>query len=268
MARTNDKSGTPVQIGLPELLSRYLQRQLNSHGAGLIIPAATGEVVLYEAAPVQSVDPRLAWDEALAAIRFYQPKAHVGSCAVPPEWASLVTTQEPIAALPLCVGNFPQLVRSLQPMLRTENLAELLPTAKPESASPSIAGWAEGVLRKKDPAEKLLALGVLRLAGLAQTAASFLSEHRTGASADWQAAFANEEASLAWNSGRADEAAALWQAQADSTPVFFNRGMAALFLNRAADARSSLHRAVSELPEDSGWHHLGRLYLALAEMRD
>ena len=27
------------------------------------------------------------------------------------------------------------------------------------------------------------------------------------------------------------------------------------------------HRAVADLPEDGGWNHLGRLYLALAEMQ-
>ena len=49
--------------------------------------------------------------------------------------------------------------------------------------------------------------------------------------------------------------------------VLFNRGMAALFLNRAKEARPLLSQAVEQLSEDDGWHHLGRLYLALAEMR-
>jgi hypothetical protein len=49
--------------------------------------------------------------------------------------------------------------------------------------------------------------------------------------------------------------------------VLFNRGMAALFLGQPAKARNWLARAADQLPETSGWHHLGRLYLALAEMR-
>jgi len=51
----------------------------------------------------------------------------------------------------------------------------------------------------------------------------------------------------------------------DSVPILFNRGMAALFLDRPADARAALRTAVEKIPESSGWHHLGRLYLALAE---
>jgi len=47
-------------------------------------------------------------------------------------------------------------------------------------------------------------------------------------------------------------------------PVLFNRGMAALFLDRPAEARADLRKATERLPESSGWHHLGRLYLALA----
>jgi hypothetical protein len=50
-------------------------------------------------------------------------------------------------------------------------------------------------------------------------------------------------------------------------PVLFNRGMAALFLGDAAEARTCLNQAVQQLPEESAWHHLGRLYLALAESR-
>src|SRR5581483_2619950 len=50
----------------------------------------------------------------------------------------------------------------------------------------------------------------------------------------------------------------------ESVPVLFNRGMAALFLGRPAEAREDLRRAVGRLPEPDGWHHLGRLYLALA----
>jgi hypothetical protein len=59
----------------------------------------------------------------------------------------------------------------------------------------------------------------------------------------------------------------LWQAQEASVPVLFNRGMAALFLGRAAQAREPLTQAVAGLPETSAWHHLAQLYLALATAR-
>jgi tetratricopeptide (TPR) repeat protein len=75
---------------------------------------------------------------------------------------------------------------------------------------------------------------------------------------------ANEEAALLWQRGEHAEAARRWGQMPDSVPVLFNRGMAALFLGRPADARAALRQAVERLPEASGWHHLGRLYLALA----
>ena len=68
---------------------------------------------------------------------------------------------------------------------------------------------------------------------------------------------------------RRDEASGLWQTRGDHKhlPTLFNRGMAALFLGRPAEAREPLSRAVSGLPDDNSWHHLARLYLTLAEMR-
>jgi hypothetical protein len=43
--------------------------------------------------------------------------------------------------------------------------------------------------------------------------------------------------------------------------------MASLFLGRAAEARSALQQAVEQLPDTSAWHHLGHLYLTLADAR-
>jgi hypothetical protein len=43
--------------------------------------------------------------------------------------------------------------------------------------------------------------------------------------------------------------------------------MAALFLNQPAKARDCLKKAVAQLPESNGWHHLASLYLALSEIR-
>ena len=65
--------------------------------------------------------------------------------------------------------------------------------------------------------------------------------------------------------GKAEEAIKIWNRLPDSVPVLFNRGMAALFTDRAAEARKHLKEAIAKLPESSAWHHLGRLYLTLAE---
>src|SRR5690349_549513 len=73
---------------LAELLAGYLQRQGAAEAAGLGL-APTGEVVPFEAAPVQPVDPRLAWTEAVAAVRFFRPQAS-RSLTPPPDWPGLV----------------------------------------------------------------------------------------------------------------------------------------------------------------------------------
>ena len=110
-----------------------------------------------------------------------------------------------------------------------------------------------------------MAAGVLRVAGQFDAAADLLRGWRP--SSEWRAVHANEEAALAWHRGQAKEAAALWQNQPDSVPVLFNRGMAALFLGDAATAQAALTAATAALPETGAWHHLGRLYLALADAR-
>ena len=75
-------------------------------------------------------------------------------------------------------------------------------------------------------------------------------------------------AALLWHRGRCEEALAAWTALPDSPAVHFNRGMALLFLGRAAEARPMLAEAVAALPESSGWNALAQLYLALAEIHD
>jgi tetratricopeptide (TPR) repeat protein len=104
---------------------------------------------------------------------------------------------------------------------------------------------------------------VRRLARAYEAAAELL-EQGPAVPAEWQQAWQNERAALAWHRGSAEEALALWQEQADSVPALFNRGMASLFLGRPEEARASLGLAVAALPDNSSWHHLGQLYLALA----
>jgi hypothetical protein len=48
-----------------------------------------------------------------------------------------------------------------------------------------------------------------------------------------------------------------------NVPGLFNRGMAALFLGDGAAGRAALNEVVSQLPEQSAWHHLARLYVLL-----
>ena len=126
--------------------------------------------------------------------------------------------------------------------------------------------WAAASAGKGLFPQVLLAAGVLRLARQFDKASELLNRHRATTPPEWQAAWANEEAAIAWHRGQAHEAAILWQKQSPSIPVLFNRGMAALFLGKPKDAGPALTEAVDQLSEKDGWHHLGRLYLALAGM--
>ena len=243
-----------AQPALADLTARYLGRQTIAHTAGLA-PVETPEVEPYEAVPVQAVDPRQAWDEATAVLSYFGGGSVPAGKAVA-EWPQLVAGQESHTALPMATGYYPQLVRDLAPLFHAEKLSELV-----REPAPAL----EVVLPAKadDVSRALAVVGALRLARQYESAERALQAIQPPAA--WRDACANEEAALLWQTGRRDEAARRWQAMPDSVPVLFNRGMAALFLDRPADARTALRSVVDRIPESSGWHHLARLYLALAE---
>jgi tetratricopeptide (TPR) repeat protein len=260
MTQTQDPKGRPGATPLADLFTGYLARQAEAHAAGLGFPEG-GDVLPYEAVPVQPVDPQLAWHDALGAAR--HGGAPGAAWAVPPEWPALVAALEPAAAPAFALGNFPQLVRDLQPLLAAGG--EL--PAPPASARPvPVAGLTEWAAQARDYPHVLLAAGVLRLARQFDAAADLLARH-ADAPVAWQAVRANEEAALLWHRGRHAEALAAWEAQAESVPVLFNRGLALLFLGRPGEARGPLRRAAERLPDTSAWHHLTELYRTLADAR-
>ena len=260
MTNGHEASGRAASPSPAELFKQYLRRQTAAQAEGLGYPEPGYEVVPHESVPVQPVDPHLAWNDALAAAQFFHPSAGPKAWAVPPDWPVLVSNQEPAVALAFCLGNFPQLVRNLRPLLSAEPPALRAGPGEPLGAP----GLVEGARRASGYPQALLAAGVLRLARHYDGAAELL---RAEAPAEWQAARANEQAALAWHRGEHEEALRSWQAQAPSVPVLFNCGMASLFLGRPAEARAALGRAAAGLPETSAWHHLAQLYLALANAR-
>jgi hypothetical protein len=255
---------TQTPQSLADLFTQYLNRQTAAQAEGLGFADVDGQVVPHEAVPVQPVDPRLAWEDSLAAVRHFPAARAEPRWQVPPDWPALVTAHEPAVSLAFCVGNFPQLVRNLHPLLSGGDLAVLRPAeGRPVSAPSSLLEWATAM---RGYPQVLLAAGVLRLARNFEEAEKLLRS-TDKIPAAWQPVRANEEAALAWHRGRAEEALELWQAQKDSVPVLFNRGMASLFLGRVAEARVALAAAISQLPDTSAWHHLGHLYLTLADAR-
>lgn len=268
-----------TQQSVTELFSRYLHRQMAAHAEGLGMADPDGQVVPHEAAPMQPVDPQLAWEDALAVWPLLHARSarEVASSAaelladeIPPDWPSLVAALEPAVALAFCIGNFPQMVRHLQPLLADTDPIALRshadhgnPSKRPIIVPPTLVQWANS---QRHYPQLFVAAGVLRLARRFEEASDLLGSKREVPAA-WRLLRANEEAALAWQRGDAEEALSLWQSQKTSVPVLFNRGMASLFLGRVTDAQTSLGQAVAQLPETSAWHHLGHLYLALIAAR-
>ncbi len=256
---------TPGQPQLDDLLSRYLSRQAGAHADGLATFDA-GEVTPYEAGPVQPIDPKPAWDEALAALVHFQP-SEKHQLAAPLHWPQLVANHEPVVALAWCVGNFPQLVRNFHQILHQANLTKLKPSGGRAVSAPALVDWAGQVIAKKKFPDALLALGTLRLAKQFDEADALMHTLAAQVPQSWRAAWNNEVAALAWHRGNADEARRLWNAAAPSLPIQFNRGMAELFSGNADGARALLQATFAQIPETSAWHHLARLYLTLAQQQ-
>ena len=248
----------PTPASISELFTQYLKGQVSAHTQGLAVDLPDGPVVPYDAAPIQPMDPRQAWDDAIAVARHFDG-TDVKSWSAPQEWPALVAAQESAVALAFCVGNFPQMVRNLQPLLSGGDPAALRVNTGAVAVPSGLSEWTATA---REPAQVVVAAAALRLARHFDDAERLLKRVTT-----WSPLVANERAALAWHRGQFDDAATLWGAQAPSAPVLFNRGMAALFLGNTVAAHDYLDQAVRVLPETSAWYHLGRLYLALAAGR-
>jgi hypothetical protein len=258
MPRSNEPTGRSTGPTVTDLFTQYLQKQINAHAAGLGHAEPRGDAQPHEAVPVQPVDPALAWKDALTCARLLSGSRATDD--VPPEWPTLVARQEPTVALAFALGNFPQLVRNLHPLLSGEPIA-LRDGPREAVPAPALLEWAN---QDSKQSRRLLAAGVLRLARQFDAAAEQLDFTPEPALADLHR---NEQAALAWHRGEAEKALAIWKSLPDSAVTHFNRGMAQLFLGERAGAVLSLGAAVAQLPETSAWHHLGQLYLALAQNR-
>jgi tetratricopeptide (TPR) repeat protein len=250
---------------LADLLARFLARQAEARMAG-IPEAPINEVEPYEAAAFPMVEPRTAWNEAVFALQLLDSEKAAVIVAPPADWAGLATAPVSLAALPFAAGNFPQLVRDLPALIRATKRSELQPKSQPSLPTSGLDSWATQAIRKRQFPDALLAIGTLRLARQIEKATELFGELRPQVPARWQSAFANEDAALAWQSGDVEKAREIWNKLPEGAPVLFNRGMAALFCDRSAEARVALTKAIALLPEDAPWHQLGRLYLALALM--
>src|ERR1043165_580504 len=204
---------TPVQPNLNDLLARYLEKQAEAQAGG--IATYDNEVTPYEGGPVQPLDPKLAWDETLVAVGSAQLKSQ----QAPPHWSALVANHESMVAIPFCAANFPQLMRTFHTILTEPHLTKMRPEAGRPAAPPDLAAWTEGVARKAQFPQMLLAVGVLRLAKHFDAAEAFLRANDAKVPAAWRTAWENEKAAVLWHSGRFDEARKIWDALEPTIPV-------------------------------------------------
>lgn len=227
---------------------------------------ALGDVEPHEVSVGYRAEPRLAWQESLEVLgAFGQTAAPIPA---PGDWGGLVARQDGVAALPFALANYPQRVRDLGTLLQTTDLGHLLPAAADSApVSSGLLKWGTKHVEAGHLPHALIAAANYRAARDFDRAATTLAALQATVGPEWQAVLANEEAALLWHRGDYDRAAERWNSLPDSVPVRFNRGMAALFLGRPAEAREQLQQAVAGLPETSAWHHLASLYLTLAEMR-
>ncbi len=254
------KSGTPVQPTLEALMAGYVRRQTEAAALGLGLGQGEGaEVMPYEAGPVQPIEPKLAWDEGLAVL------SHFGVATKgmkpPTGWVNLVALADPQVAIAFCFGNYPQLVRDFHKLLQHDDLTKLRPASASPVAVPALADWADNATGFP---QSIFALAAYRLAKNFDRAARL---QKAEVPAEWQATWDNELASLAWHQGRAEDAIAMWRTQEPTLPVRFNLAMANLFTGRGKSAKADLEAVMDDLPENTAWHHLARLYHTLSVLR-
>jgi hypothetical protein len=264
---------TPTQPKLASLLARFLNERaqaqkdgLAGHDSGADAPLA--EVTPYDAGPVQPIDAKLAWTEAMAAAAYFPKRVDVNKWPVPPDWASLVAGHEPVVALAFCLGNFPQLVRNFHLMLQNSRHTSVPVATGPALIVPALVDWTKSISAKKQWPHTLLALASLRLARNFDHADAFVASNDGHIPLEWRAVWENEKAALAWHQGRADAARALWNTMEPCVPILFNRGMADVFGGDAARGRAALDAVAAQIPDTSAWHHLARLYGLLGASRN
>jgi hypothetical protein len=259
-------AGAAMQPNLGQLFAKFLE----CRGLEPFEPTVE-EVLPHQAAALVAVDPRGALLEAVEVAEYLVDaksavRLQLASLKAPPAWATLIRGHEEMFAVPLCLANFPQMLRDVTPFLESTRLSSLRPKASRSMDVDEVSEWGRKMLAKGRMAEALFATAVLRVARQFETAEGLLKQIE----ADWTDAPAglllNERAALAWQRGQVEEARALWSKHPHQAnpAVLFNRGMAALFADQPREAAALLVKAIAGLPEKSAWHHLARLYLVTA----
>lgn len=248
MANTSSKRTPPSIAELTRgYLERCVTRPVDVPTAGLFEP--------YEVSASFRPEPRMAWNEARFGLTLADTHQSTSEMAMPNDWNTLVQRRDTIAAVACCVGNFPQLLQDIGPLMSVDDLTMFRPDVPGlPTSEPKLTGT---------PTERIVRAALARLEGDFDAAQTWLDSIDDDT---MTSLIANERAAVAWHRGDWDTAIAIWNDLPESPMIAFNRGMAALFSGNVTGAIASLGIAVDGLPAESGWQHLANLYLALARI--
>lgn len=235
-----------IQPSLAALTAKYLAQ---SEAIGDL----EQDVELHEVQSAFATDPKAAWTEAMAAAKLL---GATETAPMPADWAAFVRQSAAVDYLPMCIGHFPQQVSDVSILLSETK-------AKKSHAEPR--GWTNKTA-KSNAMSALLEAAAARVLGRTADAEKLLRQAEQLADTDaLKNLVKNELAALGWSTGDRNRAVALWTELSQTAVGAFNLGVSAMATTHKADARNWFQLAASRLPETSGWHHLAKLYLALAQ---
>ena len=135
---THRRPNAAVLIGSVRGISSRIRRRRRR--MAWASPQPSGEVEPYESVPVQPVDPQQAWADALAATRPFPRRQ--GDVDAAGRLADVGGEQESAVALAFCIGNFPQMVRNLHPLLAGGDLTAIAARAGRATTAPTVLEWS------------------------------------------------------------------------------------------------------------------------------
>src|SRR5262249_50151146 len=143
-----------AQPKLAELMTRFLNRKAQDRKAGWP-EMPVDEVELHEAAFAPQVEPRTAWEEPMAALRLLGPeKASFGN-SLPPGWPAFMQHPGSVPGVVFAAGNYPQLIRDLPELIRTQPRAGLLHSQADYDVS-GVESWASQAASRNNPVSAMM----------------------------------------------------------------------------------------------------------------
>lgn len=209
------------------------------------------EVEAYQAQPALGIDLSLTWNEALLPARLLSKDAVHVSAHFPAAW-SAARHVDLLIPFPCCTGMAPQFLQRIHALLENngEFFQQSMNTSRPRfTAEPTL-----------DSKTVISQLAVARLAGDHDKSRELITQ------LDGEVLQKNEHASQHWLEGDRDTAASIWNdLPADHPVIAFNQALVALAHRETKQGKARLQHAIDGFDENTGWHHLSELYLALAE---